>query len=49
MLASHAAAHLLLGHVDEAKADIQEASQSGDSDPDVLAVGTSLGLQGYAE
>ena len=50
VLASHAAAHLLLGHVDEAKADITEASQreGGDSDPDVLAVGTSLGLEGYS-
>ncbi|WVR06392.1 hypothetical protein IAU60_003423 [Kwoniella sp. DSM 27419] len=49
VLASHAAAHLLLGHVDEAKADIQEASQrDGGADADVLAVGASLGLDGYA-
>nr|XP_019004296.1 uncharacterized protein I203_03455 [Kwoniella mangroviensis CBS 8507]OCF67757.1 hypothetical protein I203_03455 [Kwoniella mangroviensis CBS 8507] len=51
VLASHAAAHLLLGHVDEAKADILEASQkeNGDKQGDVLAVGTSLGIDGYAE
>ena len=51
VLASHAAAHLLLTHLDEAKADITEASQreGGDKDGDVLAVGTSLGLEGYAE
>ncbi|WWC88738.1 uncharacterized protein L201_003651 [Kwoniella dendrophila CBS 6074] len=51
VLASHAAAHLLLGHLDEAKADIIEASQreNGDKEGDVLAVGTSLGIEGYAE
>ncbi|KAI9632071.1 coatomer epsilon subunit-domain-containing protein [Dioszegia hungarica] len=50
VLAGHAAAHLLLTHVEEAKADIQEALQrdGGDKDGDVLAVGTSLGLEGYA-
>lgn len=42
VLASHAAAHLLLGHIDEAKADIEEAKRLGD-DPNVLAVATSLG------
>lgn len=50
VLASHAAAHLLLGHVDEAKADIEEAvQQGGESDGDVLAVGASLGMEGYAQ
>ncbi|WWC62489.1 uncharacterized protein I303_105085 [Kwoniella dejecticola CBS 10117] len=51
VLASHAASHLLLGHIDEAKADVLEASQkeNGDKDGNVLAVGTSLGIEGYAE
>lgn len=51
VLASHAAAHLLLGHVDEAKADIVEASQSkaAQSSSDVLAVGASVGAEGFAE
>ncbi|RXK35744.1 hypothetical protein M231_06985 [Tremella mesenterica] len=51
VLASHAAAHLLLGHVEEAKADVVEASQrqGGDSHPDVLAIGTSLRMEGYSE
>ena len=51
VLASHAAAHLLLGHVDEAKADVSQAMglEGGDRDGDVLATGTSLGLEGYAE
>ncbi|WWD18527.1 hypothetical protein CI109_102980 [Kwoniella shandongensis] len=51
VLASHAAAHLLLGHVDEAKADIIEATQreGGAQDGDVLSVGTSLGVEGFAE
>ena len=50
VLASHAAAHLLLGHVDEAKADIEEAvQQGGEADGDVLAVGASLGMEGYAQ
>ncbi|KAJ9124033.1 hypothetical protein QFC22_000826 [Naganishia vaughanmartiniae] len=46
VLASHAAAHFLLGHVEEAKADILEAqgTQSGKSDPAVLSVGTSLSM-----
>lgn len=50
-MASHAAAHLLLTHVDEAKADVQEALQrdGGDKDADVLAVGVSLGLDGFEE
>lgn len=44
VLASHAAAHLLLGHEDEAKADIADAKGSGGgNDPNVLAVATSLG------
>lgn len=44
VLAAHAAAHRLLGHDDEAKADISEAMQgSGASDPAVLAVATTLG------
>jgi coatomer protein complex subunit epsilon len=46
VLAAHAAAHLLLTHYDEAKADVQEA---GEGEADVLAVGASLGLEGYAE
>jgi coatomer protein complex subunit epsilon len=51
VLASHAAAHLLLGHVDEAKADVNEALQreGGDKEGDVLAVGTSLRMDGFAE
>ncbi|OCF45979.1 hypothetical protein I317_00067 [Kwoniella heveanensis CBS 569] len=50
VLASHAAAHLLLGHVDEAKADVVEASQRSEGENgDVLAVGASLGMEGYAE
>jgi coatomer protein complex subunit epsilon len=50
VLASHAAAHLLLGHVDEAKADISEAvAQGGESDGDVLAVAASLGMEGYVQ
>ncbi|KAJ9106250.1 hypothetical protein QFC21_001395 [Naganishia friedmannii] len=46
VLASHAAAHFLLGHVEEAKADILEAqgTQSGKSDPAVLSVGSSLNM-----
>ncbi|KAK4685198.1 coatomer subunit epsilon, partial [Tremellales sp. Uapishka_1] len=49
VLASHAAAHLLLGHVDEAQADITEGLQKegGDKDGDILAVGVTLGLEGY--
>ncbi|TXT15862.1 hypothetical protein VHUM_00365 [Vanrija humicola] len=45
VLASHAAAHLLLSHVDEAKADVQEAQgrDGGADDANVLAVATSLG------
>ena len=51
VLASHAAAHLLLGHVDEAKADIQEAMEKDDgaADGDVLSVATSLGIEGASE
>ncbi|WWC70695.1 uncharacterized protein I206_104646 [Kwoniella pini CBS 10737] len=51
VLASHAASHLLLGHIDEAKADIVEASQkeNGDKDGNILAVGTTLGIEGYSE
>jgi len=51
VLASHAASHLLLGHVDEAKADINEALQreGGDREGDVLAVAASLRLDGFAE
>ncbi|ORY24287.1 coatomer epsilon subunit-domain-containing protein [Naematelia encephala] len=49
VLASHAAAHLLLSHVDEAKADILEAEQgSYAQDENVLAVGAALGMEGYA-
>lgn len=50
-MASHAAAHLLLTHVDEAKADVTEASQKegGDKDGDILAVAVSLGFDGYLE
>ncbi|KAI5454947.1 hypothetical protein NCC49_002223 [Naganishia albida] len=46
VLASHAAAHLLLGHVDEAKADILEAQQrqDGKQDPAVLSVAASLNM-----
>jgi coatomer protein complex subunit epsilon len=43
VLAAHAAAHLLLGHADEARADIAEALERGGQDPAVLAVATSLG------
>lgn len=44
VLASHAAAHLLLGHGEEAKADIADAVGSGGgADLNVLAVATSLG------
>jgi coatomer protein complex subunit epsilon len=44
VLASHAAAHLLLGHAEEAKADIADAVGSGGAaDANVLAVATSLG------
>jgi len=41
----------MLGHVDEAKADVSEAMgrESGEKDGDVLAVGTSLGLEGCAQ
>jgi coatomer protein complex subunit epsilon len=48
VLASHAAAHLLLGHVDEARADILEAQQTenGKNDAAVLSVGATLGLPG---
>lgn len=50
VLASHAAAHLLLGHTDEAKADITEAlSSGGEGDANVLAVAASLGLEGSNE
>jgi coatomer protein complex subunit epsilon len=39
-----------LNHIDEAKGDITEAvSQGGEKDGDVLAVGASLGMDGYAE
>jgi coatomer protein complex subunit epsilon len=46
VLASHAAAHLMLGHVDEAKADILEAQQTenGKSDANVMSVGATLGM-----
>lgn len=44
VLASHAAAHLLLGHSEEAKADIADAVGSGGGDDaNVLAVAASLG------
>lgn len=51
VLASHAASHLLLSHVDEAKADINEALQrdGGDKEGDVLAVAASLRLDGSAK
>ncbi len=41
----------MLGHVGEAKADVSEAlgREGGDRDGDVLAVGTSLGMEGYAQ
>ncbi len=50
-LAAHAAAHLVLGHVDEARADILEARQmqGGGEDEAVLAVGASLGMEGCLE
>jgi coatomer protein complex subunit epsilon len=46
VLAAHAAAHLLLGHSEEAKADILEARQTekGQSDANVLSVGATLGM-----
>jgi len=41
---------LLLGHVDEAKADITEAmSQGGEADGDILAVAAGLGMEGYVQ
>lgn len=51
VLAPHAAAHYLLGHVDEAKADIVEALKREDAkkDPQVLAVAASLGMQEQLE
>lgn len=51
VLASHAAAHLLLGHVDEAKSDILEAQQTenGKNDAAVLSVGATLGMPGCFE
>lgn len=50
VLASHAAAHLLLGHLDEAKADIAEAMNGGgEKDASVLAVAASLGTDGAVE
>ncbi len=53
VLASHAAAHLLLGHVDEAKADIMEAMKSdggeGAKESCVLSVGATLGMDGMVE
>jgi coatomer protein complex subunit epsilon len=50
VLASHAAAHYLQGHIDEAKADIQEGLQrdGGENDGDILAVGAALGMDGLA-
>jgi coatomer protein complex subunit epsilon len=47
-MSAHAAAHLMLTHTDEAKADILQASADLGEDGDVLAVGTSLGMEGYA-
>ncbi|ORX33447.1 coatomer epsilon subunit-domain-containing protein [Kockovaella imperatae] len=41
VVASHAASHLLLGHLEEAKADIQNLE---DASPEVLAVAKTLGL-----
>jgi hypothetical protein len=37
-----------LTHVDEAKADVNEALQQGESE-DVAAVGVSLGVEGMKE
>jgi coatomer protein complex subunit epsilon len=50
VLASHAAAHYLQGHVDEAKADVSEGLErdGGDKDGDVLAVGATLGMPGLS-
>ena len=44
-MSAHAAAHLMLTHVDEAKADVQQAPAD---DADVLAVGASMGMEGFA-
>lgn len=43
VLAAHAAAHLLLGHEDEARADIADAQGQDADNEDVLAVATALG------
>ena len=45
VMSAHAAAHLMLTHVDEAKADVQQAPAD---DADVLAVGASMGMEGFA-
>ena len=47
-MSAHAAAHLMLTHVDEAKADVSPAAEAAAEDADVLAVGASLGVEGYA-
>lgn len=48
VMSAHAAAHLMLTHVDEAKADVSQAAEAAAEDADVLAVGASLGVEGYA-
>lgn len=49
VLAAHAAAHLLLGHEDEAKADIADALGRAPDDEDALAVSVSLGDKDAAQ
>lgn len=51
VLAPHAASHYLLGHVDEAKADVLEAlkREEAKKDPQVLAVAVALGMQEQLE
>nr|ODN93954.1 hypothetical protein L203_00122 [Cryptococcus depauperatus CBS 7841] len=50
LLASHGATHYLRGNIDEAKADVAQASQEPDGkSPDVLALGTSLNVPGFYE
>lgn len=46
--AAHAAAHTLMGHVDEAKADISQALERdlGNQKSDVYALGVTLGMDG---
>lgn len=51
VIAGHAAAHYLLGHVDEAKSDIMDALKREDAknDSQVLAVAASMGMNEQLE